>query len=83
MVEFLFDNSSDTYWQSAEGETPVAVQLELASLTSLSKIFISFQSALPTFATLEYMLNSQWEPLQYWADDCTTRGINERSALTS
>ena len=81
VVEFLFDNSSETYWQSAVDETPVTVQLQLSSLTNLSKIFISFESGLPTFATLEYMMDSQWKPLQYWADNCTSRGITERSVL--
>ena len=77
-VEFLADGSSQTYWQSEVGETPVTVQLKLASLTNLSKIFIRFESALPTLAILEYMQNSQWEPLQYWADNCSSTELNER-----
>ena len=77
-VEFLLDGSNQTYWQSAANESPVSVQVNLASLTNLSKIFIHFESALPTFAMLEYMQNSQWEPLQYWAENCTNENLNER-----
>ena len=79
VVEFLFDNSTDTYWESAAGETPVTVQLRLDSLTNISKIFISFVSPLPTVAMLEYAVDSQWMALQYWADNCTSTGTTERS----
>ena len=69
-VDFLFDNCSETYWQSAAGVTPVTIQLQLDTYVNLSKIFISFESELPLSAKLEYRHDSQWVPLQYWADDC-------------
>lgn len=80
-MEFLFDSSSETYWQSALDETLVTLQVELTAVTNLSKIFITFESVLPTFTTLEYMKNSMWTPLQYWADDCNERGLNERYVI--
>ena len=83
-VEFLCDDSSESYWQSAVNEAPVTIQVQLSALTNLSKIFITFESALPTFAMLEYMKDSQWTPLQYWADNCGARatGISERYVST-
>lgn len=70
VVDFLFDNCSETYWQSATNVTPVTVQLQLDTYVNLSKIFISFASELPPSVKLEYRQGSQWVPLQYWADDC-------------
>ena len=73
-VEFLSDGSNETFWRSASNVSPVTVQLHLRSEINLSKIFITFESALPPSAKLEYFNESSlWDPLQYWADDCTER----------
>lgn len=73
-VEFLSDGSNETFWQSASNVSPVTVQLHLRSEVDLSKIFITFESALPPSAKLEYLDESSgWVPLQYWADNCTER----------
>ena len=70
VVDFLFDNCSETYWQSAADETPVTIQLQLKTYVNLSKIFIHFESELPQSARLDYFQDPQWVPLQYWASDC-------------
>ena len=72
-VEFLADDSKETYWQSPSGISPVSIQLHLSSKVDLSKIFISFESPLPPSVRLDYYSPEGWSPLQYWADDCNKR----------
>lgn len=84
VVDLLFDDSSDTYWQSEVDASIVNIQLHLSSITNLSKIFITFESALPLSVQLDYMYldpDSIWIPLQYWADDCMERFSMENDGM--
>lgn len=82
VVDLLFDDSSDTYWQSEVNISPVNIQLHLSSVTNLSKIFITFESPLPPSAELDYLdPDSRWVPLQYWADNCTERFSMENDGM--
>lgn len=82
VVDLLFDDSSDTYWQSEVNISPVNIQLQLSSVTNLSKIFITFESPLPPSAELDYLdPDSHWVPLQYWADNCTERFSMENDGM--
>lgn len=82
VVDLLFDESSDTYWQSEVNTSLVNIQLHLSSVTNLSKIFITFESPLPPSVQLDYLdPDSIWVPLQYWADDCMTRFSMENDGM--
>jgi hypothetical protein len=79
-VEFLADSSLGTYWQSGVGDSPVAIVLGLNTPTSLSRIFIHFDSPMPPGITLQFLhdASSELRNLQYYADDCRARfGIND------
>ena len=77
VAEFAADTSTNpsTLWQSEIGEDPTTITLGLEPPTSLSKVFIEFEAAVPRTTVLEYLHfpNRTWLPLQYFADDCQMR----------
>ena len=71
-VEFITDNDVSTYWES--NNSSVSVSLGLATITSLSKIFLDFRDFSPAAIRLQYLREPTrvWTDIQYYARDCTT-----------
>ncbi len=73
-TDFAVDDSQSTVWSSMIGDSPVTFVLGLSQPVMLSKIFITFEGAVPSFlnATLQFLnvSTSEWVDLQYYAVSC-------------
>lgn len=80
--DFAADGSNSTYWESDSGQESATISLGFNSTVSLSKVFVHFQSPLPSKATLQFLRDGEtsWEDLQFFADDCSTQFGMENNA---
>uniref|UniRef100_A0A1X7VFP5 Guanylate cyclase domain-containing protein n=1 Tax=Amphimedon queenslandica TaxID=400682 RepID=A0A1X7VFP5_AMPQE len=83
-VEFITDNNVSTYWESSNSS--VTVSLGLATVTSLSKIFLDFRDFSPAALRLQYLMEPTkvWNDIQFYARDCSTSfGQEESNSVNS
>lgn len=69
-VEFIADQNISTYWEPNSDGDIISLVIGFPQLIKLSKVFIRFDTFLPSSVELQYRSSKLWSTIYYFATDC-------------